>query len=943
VAAPSNPVEPSVSTTPFRLFVLGDLPRDGGDVELVSLSEYRQARALARTTLRTAELESIRKAILDLRGFVEAGSPVLERQFLEDLGGRLFDLVIRSQVRDLFITATAQRRDFVPFELFVESSALASWPWEYLFDPGARMFVCREFHPVSRSIFGQMFSLAIEPLRARPRLLVVIGSSDDDEIDADEEVELLRAVFDRLLTQGRFDIVAEPMSARELTTRLQKSRGEFDILHFLGHSGFDLARGEGYLRLKKAGARETTKLYANDFAQAVADSRIRLAFLNACETARAAVAEDPARSSVAAALLQRGVPAVVAHQFSVPDNGAHFFAGVFYDMLSEGLPLIDAVRAGRAAMGYAEDGRFFDWGIPVLYTRDSQAVVFPAAPGARAAAQPRHATATPKPDERDAPFDGLIGADLGELRGSDGPGDPTGFFAGFNGQDRADGADVAQRDNPVGRSKPRAMPGVATELAPGVRVDRYGQPQQQVNPYGQPSQAANPYGRPLGAAPGGAIERRVDGSGEDVEKAPPQAEGRKPLRDEIESVAQARREFQKRQVREALLKNDWSITKTSRELGLSRSHLYQLINEFELQAAGGMESPGLESISSGSTGTPMIAPLSSGAAGSSGLESISAGPATADRWDRDLQAPAVWSNTAAAEVRIEGEGHRGGEIEIRGDELIGGVQVEGEATYYDDGFEDRTRESAERTAREMVNRGSDVRRANLAAGQGAQALQPAADRLGKGTRPPLQPRSAVAELTVALVDIDARAGFLAATLEAANRAQRYYEFRLDYLPVPSGAVRLDTAISPAPQLFISALEGFAADTPRRLGADRVCFLTRNLVASRSSWDLFAAALDMHHEVFFISTADLREFAREAGRSFALAVLRLCLSTLMVSDERWRLGFHAETAGCLLDYCDNRRDMVLGLKKAAFDHAPCRSRIKDHDMLAAIDAIMVLEA
>src|SRR5256885_1796311 len=54
--------------------------------------------------------------------------------------------------------------------------------------------------------------------------------------------------------------------------------------------------------------RETTRLYANDFAQAVADSRIRLAFLNACETARAAVAEDPARSPVAAALLQRGVP-----------------------------------------------------------------------------------------------------------------------------------------------------------------------------------------------------------------------------------------------------------------------------------------------------------------------------------------------------------------------------------------------------------------------------------------------------------------------------------------------------------------------------------------------------------------------------------------------------------------------------------------------------------
>jgi hypothetical protein len=39
VVAPSDPVETSVSATPFRLFVLGDLARDGGDVELVSLSE----------------------------------------------------------------------------------------------------------------------------------------------------------------------------------------------------------------------------------------------------------------------------------------------------------------------------------------------------------------------------------------------------------------------------------------------------------------------------------------------------------------------------------------------------------------------------------------------------------------------------------------------------------------------------------------------------------------------------------------------------------------------------------------------------------------------------------------------------------------------------------------------------------------------------------------
>ena len=49
------------------------------------------------------------------------------------------------------------------------------------------------------------------------------------------------------------------------------------------------------------------------------------------------------------------------------------------------------------------------------------------------------------------------------------------------------------------------------------------------------------------------------------------------------TLQQATREFQKRHVREALHKNDWNVTETARELDLARSHLYNLINDFELR------------------------------------------------------------------------------------------------------------------------------------------------------------------------------------------------------------------------------------------------------------------------------------------------------------------------------------------------------------------------
>ena len=52
------------------------------------------------------------------------------------------------------------------------------------------------------------------------------------------------------------------------------------------------------------------------------------------------------------------------------------------------------------------------------------------------------------------------------------------------------------------------------------------------------------------------------------------------------SMQQATRQFQRRLVLAALEKNDWNVTETARELDLARSHLYNLINDFELRRDG---------------------------------------------------------------------------------------------------------------------------------------------------------------------------------------------------------------------------------------------------------------------------------------------------------------------------------------------------------------------
>jgi len=55
------------------------------------------------------------------------------------------------------------------------------------------------------------------------------------------------------------------------------------------------------------------------------------------------------------------------------------------------------------------------------------------------------------------------------------------------------------------------------------------------------------------------------------------------------TLQEATRTFQRRHVLEALEKNNWNVAETARELELARSHLYNLINDFDLRREGGRD------------------------------------------------------------------------------------------------------------------------------------------------------------------------------------------------------------------------------------------------------------------------------------------------------------------------------------------------------------------
>ncbi len=57
------------------------------------------------------------------------------------------------------------------------------------------------------------------------------------------------------------------------------------------------------------------------------------------------------------------------------------------------------------------------------------------------------------------------------------------------------------------------------------------------------------------------------------------------------TLQEATRQFQRRLVLEALEKHDWNVTAAAADLGLARSHVYNLINDFDLRDGRGRDKP----------------------------------------------------------------------------------------------------------------------------------------------------------------------------------------------------------------------------------------------------------------------------------------------------------------------------------------------------------------
>ena len=244
-------------------------------------------------------------------------------------------------------------------------------PWELLYDP-ERGFIA-QFTDTTVVRYLDLPEAPRPPRLELPlRILAVFSSPDDPDyprIDVDRERMALEQALGPLVKRGQVDI--EPLDdARFEVLHERLQTGRFDVVHFVGHSGVDSTGEEGIVVLEASGDRGRP-VSGKAFRAILADRDLRLIVLNSCESARPG--GRGLFSGVAQALVQAGIPAVVAMQFPIPDPAASTMVAPFYRELALGSPVDAAVAEARKSV--ASQGGIA-WATPVVFLRAKEGRIF---------------------------------------------------------------------------------------------------------------------------------------------------------------------------------------------------------------------------------------------------------------------------------------------------------------------------------------------------------------------------------------------------------------------------------------------------------------------------------------------------------------------------------------------------------------------------------------
>jgi len=295
---------------------------------------------------------------------------------VKQCGVSLFDAVFAGDVYTCFAMSREWAREQskgLRIRLHIEVPEFHDYPWELLYNSKTKQFLALSNDtPVVRYFelpFPEHPLLVEMPIK----ILVMIASPEGfPALNVDDEWNKLENAFEALIQRG---LVKLERLQRPTLGELQKAlrRDHFHIFHFIGHGKFVVHRQDGVLLMEDELTGRGRPVSGQYLGVLLHDHQwLRMVVLNSCEGARTSQSDPYA--GVAQALVQQGIPAVIAMQFPIFEDSAIEFAHEFYGAIADGLPVDTSISEARKAI--FTTGNETEWATPVLFMNSPDGRIF---------------------------------------------------------------------------------------------------------------------------------------------------------------------------------------------------------------------------------------------------------------------------------------------------------------------------------------------------------------------------------------------------------------------------------------------------------------------------------------------------------------------------------------------------------------------------------------
>lgn len=317
----------------------------------------------------------------------------MERTRPEDLiglGKKLADrLLPEGVIRTLFRTTLSaiSKNQGIRLRLVIGAPILAQLPWEY-----AYLAPAEGKHPMDGFIaLNPQISIVrhaplpegLTTLRTdSKRLKLAMVTANPGEYARSDPSWHAETVRDALNSLNVVPVILENASRDDLSGVLS---GGADLFLF---AGFSQPIGPSIVLRDANSSKAGILLDADLLAIQLRAAGVRVAIL---------AVEDVGRhdglvggTQVAPALIQSGIPSVVLIPYPLESESTHAFAGAFFPALASSLSIDEAAVASRLALFSTRGQESRDWGVPMIYSRSSDGLLFPHLAQTASAARTSH-------------------------------------------------------------------------------------------------------------------------------------------------------------------------------------------------------------------------------------------------------------------------------------------------------------------------------------------------------------------------------------------------------------------------------------------------------------------------------------------------------------------------------------------------------------------------